>query len=174
MLSEKFKELLNIEEERLLAIRSDCAQFVAGDSHSAAVHQRVLEDVDLLLTMTRNFRDTDAQTKDEKQAALNAYLPCSRISMDLSSFLFSNSHCAGSFRNATLQKHAALINVIAREQILTNVNAGWAIIEDVLAASRARTGEAAVSLAPGKDVKIGAGALRLVPSTDKSGPQPEC
>ena len=139
MLSDKFQQLLDIQEERFSAIRAECAPFAAADNASGAVHKRVVDDMDQLLSLTQNFRTAaaTAQTTPDKQTALKTYGEASKISMELSGYLFSNSQCAGAFRNAALQKHGPLINTIAREQVLTCVNTGWALIEGILQGSKA-------------------------------------
>lgn len=138
MLSDAFRELLNIQEERLQAIRAECAPFVSGQhAESAAIHQRIVSDIDELLSRTRAFGAATPQTFDEKKKALEDYGVVSKISMELCSFLFSGSHAAGPFRHPALQKHAVLIHTIAREQVLTCVNTGWALIDETLAGSKA-------------------------------------
>lgn len=134
MLSENFKTLLRIEEERLVAMRADCAPFAVGDGKAAQVHQRAIDDMDRVLELTRAFHNANPATGREKREALQRYGQASKTTMALSSFMFSNSHCAGPFRNAALQKHAALLNTIAREQVLTCVNTGWELISEICGA----------------------------------------
>ncbi|MCM2344907.1 MAG: hypothetical protein NDJ24_10150 [Alphaproteobacteria bacterium] len=137
MLSTNFRELLDIQEERLVAIRAECAPFTSGqDAAAAALHQRIVDDIDQVLQLTRDFRAATPQTTEEKRTALGRYGAVSKISMELCSLLFSNSRDAGPFRHPALQKHAVLIHTIAREQVLTCVNTGWAVIEDMLAESK--------------------------------------
>ncbi|QQG35964.1 MAG: hypothetical protein HYS17_10755 [Micavibrio aeruginosavorus] len=137
MLSDAFRELLDIQEERLEAIRAECAPFVSGQhAESTAIHQRIVSDIDELLSRTRAFRAAAPQTLDGKRKALEDYGAVSKISMELCTFLFSGSHAAGPFRHPVLQKHAVLIHTIAREQVLTCVNTGWALIEETLAESK--------------------------------------
>lgn len=138
MLSDNFKTLLTMEEERLTAIRNDCAPFAKGDDVAAQVHQRAVTDIDFVLDLTRAFRAANPPTTREKQIALRQYDKVSLRTMELSSYLFNNSHCAGQFRNAALQKHAAMLNTIAREQVLTCVHTGWALIEDICDSSKTR------------------------------------
>ncbi len=137
MLSDNFKTLLTIEEERLVAMRNDCAPFAEGDDMASQVHHRAITDIDLVLDLTRAFRAANPPTTREKQIALRQYDQVSKTTMELSAYLFSNSHCAGQFRNAALQKHAAMLNTIAREQVLTCVNTGWALIEEICGSSKA-------------------------------------
>ncbi len=141
MLSDKFKQLLDIQEERLSVIRADCAPFAGDQDAPQKVHQRIVDDIDRIIDLTRAFRAATPTTAQDKQNVLQTYGQSSKISMELSGFIFQNSHCSGAFRHAALQKHGALVHVIAREQVTTCVNMGWALIEDILAASRKRTSE---------------------------------
>lgn len=147
MLSDNFKQLLDIQEERLGVIRADCAPFAGDQDNAQQVHQRIVDDIDQIIDLTRAFRAANPSTTQDKQAALQTYGQSSKISMELSGFIFQNSHCSGAFRHAALQKHGALVHVIAREQVTTCVNMGWTLIEDILAASRKRTSDVGPTIA---------------------------
>lgn len=162
MLSENFKKLLTIEEERLNVIRADCAPFANGDDAAAAIHKRTIDDVDQILSMITDFRAATPVTIPEKQQALSNFGNASLLSMELSSYLFSHSYCASQFRRAALQKHATMLNTIAREQVLTSVNAGWGLIEDILGTVR---NEATIAISAARRPDPSAG------KQDGAGPQ---
>lgn len=137
MLSDAFKELLSLQERRLEDIQADCLPFAnRGEGESATVHQRIVDEVNEILRLTRIFKDTDLEEPEEQHNALKAYGIVSYASMNLAHFLFNNSNCSGPFRNKALQGHGAVMQIIAREQILICVNAGWAIIGKINERSR--------------------------------------
>ncbi|WP_435640227.1 hypothetical protein [Micavibrio aeruginosavorus] len=134
MLSDKFKQLLDIQEERLSVIRADCAPFAGVHDASQQVHQRIIDDIDQILTLAQTLRTATPETRDEQQRVLELYGQSSKISFELCAYIFSNSHCAGAFRKAALQKHGDIMHVMAREQVTTSVasqlNLLFALIDD--------------------------------------------
>lgn len=147
MLSDAFKELLTIEEGRLEAIHADCLPFAKeGDAEASGVHRHVVKEVGEILDLVRAFRAVNETDPDKQRAEMNKYKILSEKSMNLSAFLFSNSHCAGQFRNAVLQSHGAMMNTIAREQILTIVDLGWRIIEGMNARDKQKLAEQGIVL----------------------------
>jgi len=132
MLTDAFKKLLTIQEERLVEIRRDCEPFSIGDNRPAEIHRHVIDRVDDLLDATRNFRDAAPETYAERKQAFDTYKNAPVMAMDLANYLFEHSQEAGVFRNAALQKHGTLIHVIAREKVLTCVSTAWGLINEML------------------------------------------
>lgn len=135
MLSENFKKLLEIQMERYDAILKDCDPFTSSTHEGdAALHQRIVKDVRELKNLTGEFMEAaqQAQTNEEKSAALKSFSKTSFISSYLWDHLYLNMDQASPFRKATLGEHAAIMDTLRKEHVTTNVTLGWELVESIL------------------------------------------